>query len=415
MGRVNCIVTWLVLFAMSAASADECVIVLHGLARTSASMATMTEAINEAGFTAINVDYPSREYPIEALAPMAIGRGLVLCESAGAIEKIHFVTHSLGGILVRNYLSNHEIPRLGRVVMLGPPNQGSAAVDELGDVPGVDWINGPAGRQLGKGEESVPLQLGPAEFELGVIAGNRTIDPIVSAVLDDPDDGRVSVEDTKLEGMDDFIIVEHSHAFMMRLELPIELTIRFLKTGSFIEMTQGERIRMVTSLGDIELELYPDRSPVTVKNFLRLVNGAYLEGGTFYRTVSPENDNGNPVISVIQGGIGDAESPFPPIDHETTADTGLPHLDGSISMARAAVGTATTEFFICIGDQPALDFGGTRNDDGQGFAVFGRVVEGMDVVRAIHESPADAPTEFEYFQGQLLEPPVVISEVRRTR
>ena len=413
MGRVNCIVTWLVLFAMSAASADECVIVLHGLARTSASMATMTEAINEAGFTAINVDYPSREYPIEALAPMAIGRGLVLCESAGAIEKIHFVTHSLGGILVRNYLSNHEIPRLGRVVMLGPPNQGSAAVDELGDVPGVDWINGPAGRQLGKGEESVPLQLGPAEFELGVIAGNRTIDPIVSAVLDDPDDGRVSVEDTKLEGMDDFIIVEHSHAFMMRLELPIELTIRFLKTGSFIEMTQGERIRMVTSLGDIELELYPDRSPVTVKNFLRLVNGAYLEGGTFYRTVSPENDNGNPVISVIQGGIGDAESPFPPIDHETTADTGLPHLDGSISMARAAVGTATTEFFICIGDQPALDFGGTRNDDGQGFAVFGRVVEGMDVVRAIHESPADAPTEFEYSQGQLLEEPVVIESIQR--
>ena len=413
MGRVNCIVTWLVLFAMSAASADECVIVLHGLARTSASMATMTEAINEAGFTAINVDYPSREYPIEALAPMAIGRGLVLCESAGAIEKIHFVTHSLGGILVRNYLSNHEIPRLGRVVMLGPPNQGSAAVDELGDVPGVDWINGPAGRQLGKGEESVPLQLGPAEFELGVIAGNRTIDPIVSAVLDDPDDGRVSVEDTKLEVMDDFIIVEHSHAFMMRLELPIELTIRFLKTGSFIEMTQGERIRMVTSLGDIELELYPDRSPVTVKNFLRLVNGAYLQGGTFYRTVSPENDNGNPVISVIQGGIGDAESPFPPIDHETTADTGLPHLDCSISMARAAVGTATTEFFICIGDQPALDFGGTRNDDGQGFAVFGRVVEGMDVVRAIHESPADAPTEFEYSQGQLLEEPVVIESIQR--
>ncbi len=252
MGRVNCIITFSLLFAMSAANADECVIVLHVLARTSASMATMTEAINEAGFTAINVDYPSREYPIEALAPMAIGRGLVLCESAVAIEKIHFVTHSLGGILVRNYLSNHEIPRLGRVVMLGPPNQGSAAVDELGDMPGVDWINGPAGRQLGKGEESVPLQLGPAEFELGVIAGNRTIDPIVSAVLDDPDDGRVSVEDTKLEGMDDFIIVEHSHAFMMRLELPIELTIRFLKTGSFIEMTQGELLEQPVVIESIQ-------------------------------------------------------------------------------------------------------------------------------------------------------------------
>ena len=401
------------LLATSAASADECVIVLHGLARTSASMATMTEAINEAGFTAINVDYPSREYPIEALAPMAVGRGLVLCESAGAIEKIHFVTHSLGGILVRNYLSNHEIPRLGRVVMLGPPNQGSAAVDELGDMPGVDWINGPAGRQLGKGEESVPLQLGPAEFELGVIAGNRTIDPIVSAVLDDPDDGRVSVEDTKLAGMDDFIVVEHSHAFMMRLQKPIELTIRFLKTGSFIEMTQGERVRMVTSLGDIELELYPDNAPATVENFLRLINGTYLDGGTFYLVVSPDNDNGSPVISVIQGGIGDAESPFSPIAHETTADTGLPHLDGSISMARAAVGTATTEFFICIGDQPALDFGGTRNNDGQGFAVFGRVVEGMDVVRAIHESPANAPTEFEYLRNQLINEPVEIISLKR--
>jgi len=135
--------------------------------------------------------------------------------------------------LIRKYLSDHDIPRLGRVVMLGPPNQGSAAVDKLGDVPGIDWVNGPAGRQLGKGADSVPLQLGPAEFELGIIAGNRSIDPITSAVLDDPDDGKVSVEDTKLEGMDDFIVVEHSHAFMMRLQNPIELTIRFLQTGSF--------------------------------------------------------------------------------------------------------------------------------------------------------------------------------------
>jgi peptidyl-prolyl cis-trans isomerase A (cyclophilin A) len=172
---------------------------------------------------------------------------------------------------------------------------------------------------------------------------------------------------------------------------------------------------MVTSLGEIELELYPEKAPVTVENFLRLVDRGHLEGGTFYRVVSPENDNGSPVISVIQGGIGDAESPFPPIAHETTAVTGLPHLDGSISMARAEVGTTTTEFFICIGDQPALDFGATRNDDGQGFAVFGQVVSGMGVVRAIHESPANAPTEFEYFQGQLLEEPVVISEIRQSQ
>ncbi len=217
----------------STAVAEECVILLHGMARSARSMETMAEAIDAAGFTAINIDYPSREYPIEELAPMAVGKGLMLCEAAGATEKTHFVAHSLGGILVRKYMKDNEIESLGRVVMLGPPNQGSAAVDKLGDWPGFDWLNGPAGRQLGKGPESVPLQLGAANFELGIIAGNRSIDPITSAVLDDPDDGKVSVEDTKLEGMDDFIIVEHSHAFMMRLQRPIELTIQFLKFGHF--------------------------------------------------------------------------------------------------------------------------------------------------------------------------------------
>jgi len=217
----------------STALAEECVILLHGMARSSSSMETMAEAIDAAGFTAINIDYPSREHPIEVLAPMAVSRGLALCEAAGATDKTHFVAHSLGGILVRKYLKDNEIENMGRVVMLGPPNQGSQAVDELGDLPGVDWINGPAGRQLGKGPESVPLQLGAANFEIGIIAGNRSIDPITSAVLDDPDDGKVSVEDTKLEGMDDFIIVEHSHAFMMRLQRPIELTIQFLKFGYF--------------------------------------------------------------------------------------------------------------------------------------------------------------------------------------
>ena len=107
------------------------------------------------------------------------------------------------------------------------------AADELQNVPGFDWLNGPAGRQLGKGEDSVPLQLGPAEFELGIIAGDRTIDPLTSAVLDNPDDGRVSVDDTRLDGMTDFVVVEHSHAFIMRMQEPIELTIRFLNTGSF--------------------------------------------------------------------------------------------------------------------------------------------------------------------------------------
>ena len=215
------------------ASAAECVVLLHGLARTANSMNKMQRALDDAGYTTANIDYPSRDYTVEELAQIAVPEGVDVCRANDDIERIHFVTHSLGGILLRQYLSIGEIPGLGRVVMLGPPNQGSAAVDELGDVPGFDWLNGPAGRQLGKGEDSVPLRLGPADFELGIIAGNRSIDPITSAALKNPDDGRVSVEDTKLEGMNDFVVVEHSHAFMMRMRRPIELTIRFLSNGSF--------------------------------------------------------------------------------------------------------------------------------------------------------------------------------------
>ena len=223
------------LLPASLAWAGECVVLLHGLARSATSMNKMQRELENAGYATANIDYPSRDYTVEELAAMAVPEGLASCRAQDGVTRIHFVTHSLGGILVRQYLSENEIDELGRVVMLGPPNQGSAAVDELSDVPGFDWLNGPAGRQLGKGEASVPLRLGPANFELGVIAGNRTIDPITSAVLDDPDDGRVSVVDTKLDGMADFVVVDHSHAFMMRMRRPIELTKSFLETGSFGE------------------------------------------------------------------------------------------------------------------------------------------------------------------------------------
>ena len=217
------------------AHASECVVLLHGLARTASSMDKMESVLSGEGFEVVNVDYPSRRHPIEELAPLAVYEGLQRCRAMDDVSKVHFVTHSLGGILLRHYLSEFDIPELGRVVMLAPPNQGSAAVDKLGDVVGFDWLNGPAGHQLGKGEQSVPLQLGPADFELGIIAGNRTIDPITSAVLENPDDGRVSVEDTKLEGMKDFVVVEHSHAFIMRMAKTIELTLRFLRHGSFTD------------------------------------------------------------------------------------------------------------------------------------------------------------------------------------
>lgn len=173
------------------------------------------------------------------------------------------------------------------------------------------------------------------------------------------------------------------------------------------------RVLMSTSQGEISIDLYLDKAPVTAANFLQLVENGDMDGGSFYRVVSYENDRGSPKIEVIQGGLGDASEGFETIDHETTEQTGILHTDGVISMARGAVGTASTEFFICIGDQPGLDFGKPRNADEQGFAAFGKVVSGMDIVRKIQGLPADGPTESDYTKGQILTQPVSIRRVRR--
>ena len=154
------------------------------------------------------------------------------------------------------------------------------------------------------------------------------------------------------------------------------------------------RVVMATAEGDIEIDLYLDQAPVTAGNFLRLVDDGDLDGATFYRVVTYDNDRGSPKIEVIQGGLGDASEAFDTIDHETTEDTGIRHTDGVISMARGAVGTASTEFFICVGDQPGLDYGQLRNSDGQGFAAFGKVVSGMDVVNSIKATPTGAGGPF---------------------
>lgn len=212
---------------------DECVVLLHGLARSSLSMERMKWYLEDNGYRVANIDYPSRDHKIDVLAPMAVEAGVSECMAFGNIERIHFVTHSLGGILVRYYFSEHELASLGRVVMLAPPNQGSAAVDELQEWPGFEWLNGPAGYQLGKGEDSIPLQLGKPSFEFAVIAGDESIDPVTSAVLDDPDDGRVSVSDTYLDGMAEFRLVGASHAFIMQKGDVFELVKAFLETGKF--------------------------------------------------------------------------------------------------------------------------------------------------------------------------------------
>jgi pimeloyl-ACP methyl ester carboxylesterase len=212
---------------------DECVILLHGLARTALSMQRMERSLEGNGYYVANVDYPSRDHEIEVLAPLAIEDGLDQCGENSGTSTVHFVTHSLGGILVRVYLADNAIAKLGRVVMLAPPNQGSKAVDEMERIPGFDWLNGPAGYQLGKGPESVPLRLGAPDFDFAVIAGDRTIDPITSALLDDPDDGKVSVSDTRLEGMRDFVVVPVSHALIMQDREVIRLVMNYLARGSF--------------------------------------------------------------------------------------------------------------------------------------------------------------------------------------
>jgi peptidyl-prolyl cis-trans isomerase A (cyclophilin A) len=168
---------------------------------------------------------------------------------------------------------------------------------------------------------------------------------------------------------------------------------------------ENPRVLIRTEKGDILVEVDPVRAPLTVANFLRYVDAGLYDGSTFHRTVTPRNQPDNAVkIEVIQGGQLPATREFPPIAHETTAMTGLRHVDGAISMARDKPGTAASSFFICINEQPELDFGGRRNPDGQGFAAFGRVIKGMDIVRAIQAFPA---------QGQQLAPPVKIISVRR--
>lgn len=220
----------------SAFSAPGTVILLHGLCRTSRSMAKMEHALTDAGYQVQNASYPSRTASVQQLADDAIGKAVGNCQQDGA-SKIDFVTHSLGGILVRSYLTRHSAPSLGRVVMLAPPNQGSEVVDKLGWLFLFKWINGPAGNELGTDTNSTPNQLGPATYPVGVIAGDRSINWINSLLIPGRDDGKVSVERTKLAGMSDHLVIHTAHPFIMKNREAIRQTIQFLHTGDFDHAT----------------------------------------------------------------------------------------------------------------------------------------------------------------------------------
>jgi pimeloyl-ACP methyl ester carboxylesterase len=195
-------------------------------------MAKLENSLQENGYVVVNIDYPSRDHPIETLAPEAVGRGLEECRNAQP-EKIHFVAHSLGGILVRYYLTRNSIPELGRMVMLAPPNQGSEVVDQFANVPGYALMNGPTGYQLGTEPNSIPNTLGPVSFPVGIIAGTKSVNPILSTALPGPNDGKVSVQRARVEGMADFIEVAASHPFIIKNAEAIRQTLVFLKNGKF--------------------------------------------------------------------------------------------------------------------------------------------------------------------------------------
>ncbi|MFC2165076.1 peptidylprolyl isomerase [Acidobacteriota bacterium] len=170
---------------------------------------------------------------------------------------------------------------------------------------------------------------------------------------------------------------------------------------------ENPKVLIQTELGDIIVEIYLKEAPITAANFMTYVDQSLFDGSTFYRVVTMDNQSDNNIkIEVIQGGLdADEEAKrLPPIEHETTEKTGILHKDGAISMGRWEPGTASSEFFICVGDQPELDFGGLRNPDSEGFSAFGKVVKGMDVVHKIHNQPA---------LGQILEPKIKIHKVKR--
>lgn len=217
----------------SASARPETVVLVHGMGRTSCSMRSMARHLERDGFRVVSFGYPSTRQSAEKSA--ADLRRLIVAERLGEESAVHFVAHSLGGIVVRACLSEQRPPLLGRVVMLGVPNQGSEVADRLEKNFIYRWATGPAGQSLGTASNCLPNRLGPVDYPVGVVAGNRSWNPLFSAWLRGPGDGKVSVVRCRLAGMSDFIVVSSSHTWIMNSRRVQDQTSRFLRNGRFEE------------------------------------------------------------------------------------------------------------------------------------------------------------------------------------
>lgn len=212
--------------------AVECVILLHGLGRTKYSMNHIAERLKDLGYRVWNEGYPSTEKGIASLVSDHVRPAVEWAEKLGA-RKIHVVSHSLGGILIRAYLQENTLPIGSRIVMLSPPNKGSEVVDTLKSFSLYRWIMGPAGQELGTSSDSFPNRLKPVAADIGIIAGTRSMEPWFSMLIPGQDDGKVSVESTKLEEMNDFLAVKSTHPFIMNDRQVIDQVIIYIGRGRF--------------------------------------------------------------------------------------------------------------------------------------------------------------------------------------
>lgn len=215
--------------------ASDIVVILHGLGRTSWSMSRVATALESEGHRVHNISYPSRTLAIETLANDWLPRRLREI-GADRSERVHFVTHSLGGIIVRLWVRDQSPANIGRVVMIAPPNSGSIVADKLNGFPPFRWFTGGNGRRLGVGPTSLPLTLGPwpvTAGELGIIAGNRSLNPLFSAWHGEPNDGKVSVASARLEGMRDFLVVPYSHTWLQYRATTLAHIRCFIRSGRF--------------------------------------------------------------------------------------------------------------------------------------------------------------------------------------